>query len=43
MIEEAGYEILDTKEEILALTNDAGKVYALSPVLQDNRRITLSN
>ena len=39
MIEEAGYEILDTKEEILALTNDAGKVYALSPVLQDNRAL----
>lgn len=36
VIEEAGYEIAQTNEEILALDNTAGKVYAVSPVLQDS-------
>lgn len=36
IIEEKGYTIADTKEEILALNNTSGKVYAVSPVLQDS-------
>lgn len=36
VIENAGYTIADTKEEILALDSSAGKTYALSPVLQDS-------
>lgn len=36
VLEEKGYEVADTKEEILALNNKSGKAYALSPVLQDS-------
>lgn len=36
LIKEAGYYIPKTKEEILALNNNSGKVYAPSPVLQDS-------
>lgn len=36
IIESTGYLIADTKEEILALNNSSGKVYALSPELQDS-------
>ncbi|MEL7567474.1 MAG: alkaline phosphatase [Dehalobacterium sp.] len=36
IIENKGYLIADTKEEILALNNSSGKVYALSPELQDS-------
>ena len=36
IIENAGYTIADTNEEILALDNTSGKVYAVSPILQDS-------
>lgn len=35
IIEENGYQYVNTKEEILALDSSSGKVYAESPVLQD--------
>lgn len=40
IIKEAGYTIPETKEEILALDNTSGKVYAQSPVLQDSNALT---
>lgn len=36
VLEEKGYTIADTKEEIMSLSNQSGKVYAVSPVLQDS-------
>lgn len=36
IIKEAGYLIPETKEEILALNSQSGKVYASSPVVQDS-------
>ncbi len=36
ILEKDGYTIADTKEEIMALNGESGKVYALSPVLQDS-------
>jgi alkaline phosphatase len=36
IIEAAGYAIADTKEEILALNSSSGKVYAVTPVVQDS-------
>jgi len=36
ILEEKGYNIADTKEEILALNQNSGKVYAVSPKLQDS-------
>lgn len=36
VIEQKGYQIADTKEEILALNNTSGKVYAITPVTQDS-------
>ncbi len=36
VIEQNGYQIADTKEEILALNNTSGKVYAVTPVTQDS-------
>lgn len=36
VIEQNGYKIADTKEEILALDNTSGKVYAVTPVTQDS-------
>jgi alkaline phosphatase len=35
-LKNAGYTIADTNEDILALDNASGKVYAVSPVLQDS-------
>ncbi len=39
IIENKGYTIADTNEEILALGSSSGKCYALSPVLQDSGSI----
>lgn len=36
IIEEKGYKIADTKEEIEALNSTSGKVYAVTPVTQDS-------
>lgn len=36
VLEENGYTIADSKEEITALDNKSGKVYAVSPILQDS-------
>ncbi|SHK00418.1 alkaline phosphatase [Hathewaya proteolytica DSM 3090] len=36
IIEKSGYKIARTKEEIQALNSSSGKVYAISPVLQDS-------
>ncbi|QOX64679.1 alkaline phosphatase [Anoxybacterium hadale] len=36
ILEEKGYKIADSNEEILALNKDSGKVYAVSPKLQDS-------
>jgi len=36
VLQEKGYEIADTKEEILSLNKNSGKVYAVSPKLQDS-------
>jgi len=36
VIENAGYKIAKTKEDILSLGSASGKTYALSPVLQDS-------
>lgn len=36
VLEEKGYTIADTKEEILSLNRYSGKAYAVSPVLQDS-------
>lgn len=35
IMKEKGYKIVNTKEEILALNNKSGKVYAMTPVVQD--------
>ena len=35
IIENSGYKIVRTKEEIKSLNSDSGKVYAISPELQD--------
>lgn len=42
IIEKAGYKIARTKEEINALNSESGKVYAVSPVLQDSNAIPYS-
>lgn len=39
IIENKGYTIADTNEEILALDSTSGKCYAVSPVLQDSGSI----
>jgi alkaline phosphatase len=36
IIEAAGYTIADTKEDIMALDSSSGKVYAVTPVVQDS-------
>ncbi len=36
ILEEKGYKIADTNEEILGLDKNSGKVYAVSPKLQDS-------
>ena len=36
ILEEKGYKVADTNEEILALDKNSGKVYAVSPKLQDS-------
>jgi alkaline phosphatase len=36
MLGSEGYTVADTKEEILALNSESGKVYAVNPVLQDS-------
>lgn len=36
VLEEKGYTVADSKEEILDLNNNSGKVYAVSPKLQDS-------
>lgn len=40
IIEEKGYNIVDSKEEILALNSKSGKTYAISPVLQDSKAMS---
>ncbi|MEY8415576.1 alkaline phosphatase [Tissierella praeacuta] len=35
VMKEKGYKIVNTKEDILALNNNSGKVYAVTPVVQD--------
>lgn len=40
IIEEKGYKIVDSKEEIMALNDQSGKVYAISPNLQDSQAMT---
>lgn len=42
IIQENGYTIADDKEEILALNKDSGKVYAVSPELQDSQALHYS-
>ncbi len=42
VIKEAGYKIAQTKEDILNLNNTSGKVYALSPVVQDSGSLPYS-
>lgn len=37
VIKENGYEIVNTKEDILNLNKDSGKVYAINPDLQDSK------
>jgi|AGTN01.3.fsa_nt_gi Alkaline phosphatase len=39
LLEESGYAIADTKEEIEALGSASGKVYAVSPVLQGSEML----
>lgn len=36
VMEEKGYNVVNTKEDILALNNKSGKVYAVTPVTQDS-------
>lgn len=36
VMKEKGYKVVNTKEEILALNNNSGKVYAVTPVVQDS-------
>lgn len=40
IIEEKGYKIVDTKEEILSLNSKSGKVYAINPELQDSQAMS---
>lgn len=40
IIEEKGYKIVDTKEEILSLNSQSGKVYAINPELQDSQAMS---
>lgn len=35
IMEDKGYKVVDNKEDILALDNTSGKVYAVTPVVQD--------
>ncbi|WFA08353.1 alkaline phosphatase [Tissierella sp. Yu-01] len=35
IMKERGYKVVNTKEDILALNNESGKVYAVTPVVQD--------
>lgn len=35
VMKEKGYKVVNTKEDILALNNKSGKVYAVTPVVQD--------
>ncbi|PHV70812.1 alkaline phosphatase [Sporanaerobium hydrogeniformans] len=37
IIKEKGYNIVNTKEDILSLNNNSGKTYAISPELQDSK------
>ncbi|MGL5677331.1 MAG: alkaline phosphatase, partial [Cellulosilyticaceae bacterium] len=37
IIEENGYAIADTKDEIMALNNNSGKVYTITPNIQDSQ------
>lgn len=39
VIEENGYKIVNTRDEIMSLNSDSGKVYAISPVLQDSQAL----
>ncbi|MEL7622826.1 MAG: alkaline phosphatase [Clostridiales bacterium] len=36
VMEEKGYKVVKTKEDILALNSNSGKVYAVTPVVQDS-------
>ncbi len=36
VLKEKGYKVVNTKEDILALNNKSGKVYAVTPVTQDS-------
>lgn len=36
VLKEKGYKVVNTKEDILALNNKQGKVYAVTPVVQDS-------
>ncbi|HHW68518.1 alkaline phosphatase [Defluviitalea raffinosedens] len=36
ILKEKGYKIVKTKKDILALNNNSGKVYAVTPVIQDD-------
>ena len=36
VLKKKGYKVADTKDEILSLNKNSGKVYAVSPVLQDS-------
>lgn len=40
IIEQKGYKIADTKEEILSLHSKSGKVYAINPELQDSQAMS---
>ena len=40
IIKEKGYNIVDTKEEILSLNSESGKVYAINPELQDSQAMS---
>lgn len=37
IIQDSGYKIVNEKEDILSLNNESGKVYAISPILQDSQ------
>ncbi|WP_312812508.1 alkaline phosphatase [Sedimentibacter sp.] len=36
VLKDKGYKVVNTKEDILALNNKSGKVYAVSPAIQDS-------
>ena len=40
IIEEKGYNIVDTKEDILSLDSNSGKVYAINPELQEGNAMS---